>query len=223
MNARSIVRRTATAVAGGLGLLVGSAVIVGLPAAQAVPPPHDTQAIALPASTTVVSIAQVSEDAAATELTLQGFAGELEGAGLLLSEYGSRILSTRAGLGTPRQLVLSQMAADRFGIVRNPFFDPARVAVVFDGEALADLSTGVITGHRIGSAGFGTTELIAASLLEELRARAGWSITSAREAEAARYAKVFGGYIPFFLQSDEAYAAYKERARANYTALAEAG
>ena len=205
-------------------MLVGSAVIVGLPAAQAVPPPHDTQAIAFPASTTVVSVAQVSEDAApATELTLQGFAGELEGAGLLLSEEGSRILSTRAGLGTPRQLVLAQMAADRFGIVENPFFDPARVAVVSDGQALADLSTGVITGHRIGSARFGTTEVIAASLLEELRVRAGWSITSAREAEAARYAKVFGGYIPVFLQSDEAYALYKERARANYTALAEAG
>ena len=145
------------------------------------------------------------------------FVRDLGAAHLLVSASGEAILSRTAGLGSARQLVLAQAAADRFGITNNPFFDPLRVAVIRDGDAIVDLSTGVIMGHEIGSAMFGTTEVIGTDLLEELRSTAGWTLTSAREAMAPHYRRTFG-YVPAFLRSDEAYEAYIESARANYAA-----
>jgi hypothetical protein len=156
----------------------------------------------------------------ALQVTLE-FASDLHGAGLRVSASGERLLASSAGIGTARQLVLAQAAADRFGIT-NPFFDPSRAAVIRDGKALVDLSTGVLLGHQIGSGMFGATETIDADLLEQLRNTAGWTITSAREAEAALYRKAFG-YVPAYLQSDEAFAMYKESARLNYVALAAEG
>jgi hypothetical protein len=156
----------------------------------------------------------------ASQVTLE-FASDLHGAGLRVSASGERLLASSAGIGTARQLVLAQAAADRFGIT-NPFFDPSRAAVIRDGKALVDLSTGVLLGHQIGSGMFGATETIDADLLEQLRNTAGWTITSAREAEAALYRKAFG-YVPAYLQSDEAFAMYKESARLNYVALAAEG
>jgi hypothetical protein len=149
------------------------------------------------------------------------FVHELRMAGLLVSASGARIVAEGAGLGTARQLLLSQMAADQFGIAENPFFDPMRVAVIRNGQAIVDLATGVVMSHEIGWSMFGTTEVIGMDLLEELRSDVGWSITAVREAEAAAYEKTLG-YVPAYLQSDEAYALYKERARANYEALAAA-
>jgi len=212
-------------VAGAILLLLGSALVLELPTAQAVAPPSGSAVLALtaPATTPQVSDADAAatlDQDGATQLTRAEFLRELEGSGLLLSEDGRRLLATRAGLGEPRQLVLAQTAFDRFGIVRNPYFDPLRAAVVRDGQAVADLSTGVILGHRIGSSMFGSTEALSDTELEQLRADAGWSYSSAREAEAARYAKLFGGYIPYFLQTDEAYQAYKEAARSNYLSMA---
>lgn len=149
------------------------------------------------------------------------FANDLAGAGLRVAASGDRLVARNAGIGTARQLVLAQAAADRFGIT-NPFFDPSRAAVIRNGKALVDLSSGVLLGHRVGSGMFGATEIIEANLLEELRNTAGWTITSAREAEAAMYRRAFG-YVPAYLQSDEAFASYKEGARLNYAALAAAG
>jgi hypothetical protein len=157
---------------------------------------------------------------AASQVT-PGFVNDLRGAGLRISADGERLLSASAGIGTARQLVLAQAAADRFGIT-NPFFDPSRAAVIRNGKALVDLSSGVLLGHRVGSGMFGATEIIEADLLEELRNTAGWTITSARVAEAAMYQRAFG-YVPAYLQSDEAFASYKEGARLNYVALAAAG
>jgi hypothetical protein len=148
-----------------------------------------------------------------------GFVRQLGSAGLLVSASGDAVLSRAAGLGSPRQLVLAQAAADRFGIMRNPFFDPSRAAVIRGGDAVVSLATGVIMGHEIGSAMFGSTEVIGADLLEELRINAGWSLSSARQAEAAAYERIFD-YVPAFLQSDESYETYIEAARANYAAAA---
>ena len=222
----TMIRRVAASLIGGLALFTSSALIIGVPAAHAVVPPSESSRLAL---TEPVAAEQdpseapaAGEDPVVADLSLEEFARELGAEGLLFSTDGNAILSESAGLGTPPQLVLAQTAADRFGIQKNPFFDPARVAVVRDGRAIADLSTGVILGHPIGSALFGTTEVIPVDLLEELRARAGWSIAEARKAQAARYAKLLGGYVPVAFQSDEAYAAYLEAARANYSALAAA-
>lgn len=63
--------------------------------------------------------------------------------------------------------------------------------------------------------------MIGTDLLEDLRHNAGWSIARARALEAAMYQPILG-YIPVYLQSDEAYATYVEGARANYGALAAA-
>ncbi len=233
MKARAAVRFVVAPVAGAMLLLAGSAIVVGLPAAHAVAPPGRSVTLASTAPVTRAVIAQVETDtttpgdpaAVATDPSLLDRAElvrELEAAGLELSDDERQILSVETGVRTPRQLVLAQTAFDRFGIVRNPFFDPRRAAVVHEGEAVADLSTGVILGHPLGSGLFGSTEVIPAGLLEQLRAQAGWTITAAREAEAATYARIFGGYVPAFLQSDEAYALYKERARSNYSGLAAA-
>ncbi|HEX6331538.1 MAG TPA: hypothetical protein VF129_09680 [Actinomycetota bacterium] len=79
-----------------------------------------------------------------------------------------------------------------------------------------------VAATRSGRRCSGPTEVVTADLLEELRDRAGWSITTAREAEAATYQKQFG-YVPAFLQTDEAYATYKDRARSNYQTMTPAG
>ncbi len=157
---------------------------------------------------------------AASQLT-PAFVRQLTTVGLFVSARGDAVLSRAAGLGSPRQLVLAQAAADRFGITRNSFFDPLRVAVIRNGDAVVDLATGVVLGHEIGSAMFGSTEVIGTDLLEELRNNAGWSLASAREFEAARYERILG-YVPAYLQSDEAYALYTESARANYVTLSAA-
>jgi len=151
----------------------------------------------------------------------RAFVADLRAANLDLGFRGDRIVTSTVGSGNARQLVLSQVAVDRFGITKNPFFDPLRAAVIRDGEAVVDLATGVILGHEIGSAMFGATEVIEAELLEQLRSNAGWTISAARRAEAARYERILG-YVPVFLQSDEAYATYKDAARANYETLAAA-
>lgn len=147
------------------------------------------------------------------------FVRDLGAARLLVSASGIAVLSRTAGLGSPRQLVLAQAAADRFGIMKNSFFDPSRVAVIRNGDAVVDLATGVVMGHEIGSAMFGSTEVIGMGLLEELRNNVGWSLPAARQAEAAIYERTID-YIPVFLQSDEAYKTYIESARANYAAAA---
>jgi len=149
----------------------------------------------------------------------RGFVRELGTAGLFVSASGDAVLSRTIGLGSPRQLVLSQAAADRFGIMRNPFFDPSRAAVTRNGDAVVHLATGVVMGHEIGSAMFGSTEVIGMDLLEELRNNVGWSLATARQAEAVIYERTID-YIPVFLQSDEAYKTYIESARANYAAAA---
>lgn len=156
----------------------------------------------------------------AAQLT-PGFVRELGTAGLFVPASGDAVLSRAAGLGSPRQLVLAQAAADRFGITKNSFFDPLRVAVIRNGDAMVSLATGVIMGHEIGSAMFGATEVIAMDLLEELRNNAGWSLSSARQAEAAMYERAID-YVPVFLQSDETYQTYIESARANYVTLSAA-
>jgi hypothetical protein len=220
MIARSVVRWIVRPVAGGLMLFVGLSLLAPS-VAGAVPPPPGARAsvVAQVAPEEPGASAQAGEEGStATDLTRRDLARELAAAGLSMSR--DAILSESAGSGSPRQLVLAQMAADRFGIVKNPFFDPARVAVVRDGEAIADLATGVILGHRYGSAMFGRTEVIPTELLEALRARAGWNISDARRAEAARWARLLDGYVPVAFQTDEAYAAYVEAARANYLALA---
>lgn len=225
MIIRSSVRRIVGPVAGGLIVSVGVSVLTPS-VAGAVPPPSGAGAsliaqVEQDPSDGVASTARIGqEDPLAADLTLEDLARELEAAGLLVSTDGSAILSTQAGPGSARQLVLAQMAADRFGIVDNPFFDPSRVAVVREGKAIADLATGVILGHRYGSAMFGRTEVIPMDQLEALRSRAGWSIRSARRAEAARWAKLLDGYVPVAFQTDGAYAAYIEGARANYLSLA---
>jgi hypothetical protein len=147
------------------------------------------------------------------------FVRDLGAARLLVSASGEAILSRTAGLGSARQLVLAQAAADRFGIMKNSFFDPSRAAVIRNGDAVVDLATGVVMGHEIGSAMFGSTEVIGMDLLEELRNNVGWSLATARQAEAAMYERTID-YIPVFLQSDEAYKTYIESARANYAAAA---
>jgi hypothetical protein len=143
------------------------------------------------------------------------FVDALRGAGLVVSAGGDRILTHGAGAGTARQLALSQAAADRFGIMKNPFVDPSRVAAIRNGRSIVDLSTGVIMGHEIVSSMFGTTEVVPMDVLEELRGNVGWSITADRELLAATYDRVFG-YVPVYLQSDAVYAQYVESARANY-------
>lgn len=150
------------------------------------------------------------------------FARELEAAHLWTSPGGARLLTSTVGVGSPKQLVLAQDAAVQFGIVENPFFDPLRAAVIRDGEALADLSTGVILGHPIGSPRFGSTEVIPQVLLDELRARVGWTVASARLAQVELFERLIG-YVPVSMRTDEAFAASLERARANYEALAAAG
>lgn len=224
MIARSVVRSVVTPLAGGLLLFVGLSVLA--PAtAGAVPPPSGASVLVAQVEEEslepAVPTAQVEEEAPiAADLTRTEFARELSGAGLSLSEAGDAILAEGAGPGSARQLVLAQLAADRFGIVKNPYFDPMRVAVVREGEAIADLATGVLLGHGYGSAMFGRTEVLSMDMLEALRARAGWSITEARKAAAARWARLLDGYVPVAFQSDEAYAAYVEAARANYLSLA---
>jgi hypothetical protein len=150
------------------------------------------------------------------------FVDELLASRLFVSANGERVLGVDAGLGSPRQLVLAQRAADRFGVMNNPYFDPRRAAVIRDGQAVVELTTGVILGHEFGSSMFGTTEVIGPEMLEELRENVGWSLTAAREAEAARYERLID-YIPVYLQSDEAFATYNESARSNYLALAATG
>jgi hypothetical protein len=162
--------------------------------------------------------AMSGHEQAASQLT-RGFVRELGTAGLLVSASGDAVLSRTIGLGSPRQLVLSQAAADRFGIMKNSFFDPSRAAVIRNGDAVVHLATGVVMGHEIGSAMFGSTEVIGMDLLEELRNNVGWSLATARQAEAAIYERTID-YIPVFLQSDEAYKTYIESARANYAAAA---
>lgn len=221
---RAVVRWIVAPIAGALMFVTGSAVFAELPTAGAIPPPGRTAELTLTVQDDPTSDAMTTTDEAtsATHLSLGVFARDLESEALSLSEDGTRLLTTTIGPGTAGQLVLAQLAADRFGIVDNPFFDPMRVAVVRDGEALAALSTGVILGHPIGSPQFGTTEVIPMDLLEGLRARAGWSISAAREAEAQKYAGLLDGYVPAFLRSDEVYGLYLERARSNYATLAAA-
>jgi len=178
---------------------------------------------AQPSSQVGVSDPQSSEamsgDGQTASRLTPGFVRQLGTAGLLVSTSGDAVLSPTVGLGSPRQLVLAQAAADRFGIMKNSFFDPSRAAVIRNGDAVVHLATGVVMGHEIGSAMFGSTEVIGMDLLEELRNNVGWSLHAARQAEAAIYERTID-YIPVFLQSDEAYKTYIESARANYAAAA---
>lgn len=108
-------------------------------------------------------------------------AARMKAAGMRLVQNANgnwRVLSQGMGQGNPEQLALSQLLSNRFGVDRNPFFDPNRA---FNrGGDLYGLDTGA--GLNNG----GSANVAGDNMLNRAREQAGWTPEQAMADQLAR-------------------------------------